>query len=394
METGTVVEFAVKGNSRLAVVDALEGKSSLKVTDTFGNSLTVALRDLEFCSKDYSLADRAPVSAGTLGDWRERARTARSEIDLATVWELYAGTSEPLALEALADCLWDSLTGERAYALFAALREDRLYFKAKGEKYEPRPQAQVEELRKQQAALANKEKVQAEMIGHLQARFADHSAPLGAEELKRLESVKKFALWGDEAPDKNAGLELLKLLDRPQTEAGAFQLLVDCGLWHAHENLDVHRAGLLDGFEADLEAEAKSVARSPDPPHNVDLRRLESVTVDDDTTNEVDDALAVERLVDGRTKFWIHIADPGRWIVPGAPLDQEARRRGTTVYLPTGRFTMFPSSLAEGPFSLNPGVDTPALSFGCLLADDGALVAYEVVPSTIRVVRRLNYHQA
>ena len=392
MEKGTVVEFPVKGTNRLAVVEGPEGKSSLRVVDTFGNSLTVPERDLAFRSNDYRLADRGPVSAGGLNPWKDRAQAARDEVDLATVWELYSGAAGGLSLEALAECLWDSLTGERAYALFSALRDDKLFFKEKGGKYEPRPQAQVEELRKQASALAQKEKLQHEMVARLEARFADPAAPLGAEELRRLEAVKKFALWGDEAPDKNAGLDLLKLLGRPQTEAGALQLVVDARLWHRHENLDVHRAGLDAGFESTLEAAAAAVVQH-DPEHQADLTGLASVTIDDDSTTEVDDALAVETLADGRIRYWIHIADPGRWIAPGSPLDLEARRRGTTVYLPTGRFTMFPPSLAEGPFSLNPGTDAPALSFGCVLDTWGALVEYSVVPSTIRVARRLSYHQ-
>jgi exoribonuclease-2 len=392
MEKGTVVEFAVKGTARLAVVEALEGKSNLRVVDTFGNSLTVAPRDLAFQSSDYKLSDRSPVSASGLVGWRDRALAARDDVDLATVWELFAGQAAALPLEALAECLWDSLTGERAYALFGALRDDRQFFKEKGGKYEPRPAAQVEELRKQQEALAAKEKLQGEMLARLTARFANATAPLGPEELRRLESAKKYALWGDEAADKNAGLELLKLLDRPQTEAAALQLVVDAGLWHRHENLDVHRAGLTD-FEPEILEAAATVVRH-DPAHAVNLTALASVTIDDDSTTEVDDAVAFEDLPDGRTRVWVHIADPGRWIAPGSPLDAEARRRGTTVYLPTGRFTMFPPVLAEGPFSLNPGVDAPALSFGCLLAPDGALSEFTVVPSLIRVARRLSYHQA
>ena len=66
MDKGTVVEFPVKGAPRLAVVEALEGKASLKVADTFGNTLTVSPRDLEFRSNDYRLADRAPVAASAL----------------------------------------------------------------------------------------------------------------------------------------------------------------------------------------------------------------------------------------------------------------------------------------------------------------------------------------
>ena len=391
MDKGTVVGFSVKGAPRLAVIEAPEGKSSFKVTDTFGNSLTVAARDLEFRSSDYKLSDRSPVSASALSAWRDRAETARGEVDLATVWELYADGGAQ-TLEALAEPLWDALTGERAFALFSVLNGDKLYFKEKGGRYEPRPAAQVEELRKQQAAVADRERVQAGMLARLEARFADAGAPLETEELKRLESVKKFALWGDEAPDKNAGLDLLKLLGRPQTEAAAFQLAVDAGLWTRHENLDVHRAGLSETFDELLLAEA--VAAVPAETPGTDLRALETVTIDDDSTTEVDDALSVETLSDGRLRYWVHIADPGRWIAPGSPLDLEARRRGTTVYLPTRRYTMFPPSLAEGPFSLNEGSDSSALSFGCVLAADGSLAEFTVVTSTIRVTRRLSYHGA
>ncbi len=372
------------------MVDAPEGKASFKVTDTFGNSLTVAARDLEFRSSDYKLSDRSGVPASSLTAWRDRAAAARAEVDLATVWELYSGEgAQPL--EALAEPLWSDLTGERAFALFSALGDDKLYFKEKGGKYEPRPVAQVEELRKQQAAVAGREQLQAGMLARLEARFTNPSSSLETEELKRLESVKKYALWGDEAPDKNTGLELLKLLGRPQTEAAAFQLAVDAGLWNRHENLDVHRAELSTAFDEALLAEAASAQADGG---GEDLRPLASVTIDDDSTTEVDDALAVETLPDGRLRYWVHIADPGRWIAPGSPLDLEARRRGTTVYLPTTRYTMFPPSLAEGPFSLNQDQDSPALSFGCVLAEDGALVESTVVSSVIRVTKRLSYHQA
>ncbi|HTH13648.1 MAG TPA: hypothetical protein VMB23_04575, partial [Spirochaetia bacterium] len=76
MEKGTVVEFPVKGTNRLAVVEGPEGKSSLRVVDTFGNSLTVPERDLAFRSNDYRLADRGPVSAGGLNPWKDRAQAA------------------------------------------------------------------------------------------------------------------------------------------------------------------------------------------------------------------------------------------------------------------------------------------------------------------------------
>jgi len=55
------------------------------------------------------------------------------------------------------------------------------------------------------------------------------------------------------------------------------------------------------------------------------------VTIDDDDTLDIDDGLALETTADGRQRLWIHIADPGRLVAAGTPLDLEARRRGTSL---------------------------------------------------------------
>lgn len=87
------------------------------------------------------------------------------------------------------------------------------------------------------------------------------------------------------------------------------------------------------------EAAAALVAEAPEDPdaaHRVDLTQHDVMTIDDASTTEVDDGLSVEFLPDGRRRLWVHVADPTRWVQPGSPLDLEARRRGSTMYLPTG----------------------------------------------------------
>ena len=74
----------------------------------------------------------------------------------------------------------------------------------------------------------------------------------------------------------------------------------------------------------------------PDAAIRQDLTHHEVVTIDDASTQDIDDGLAVEVMPDGRHKLWVHIADPTRWLAQGDPLDVEARRRAKTLYLPTG----------------------------------------------------------
>ena len=74
----------------------------------------------------------------------------------------------------------------------------------------------------------------------------------------------------------------------------------------------------------------------PDASLRQDLTHHEVLTIDDASTRDIDDGLAVEVLSDGRHKLWVHIADPTRWVMQGDPLDVEARHRAKTMYLPTG----------------------------------------------------------
>jgi exoribonuclease-2 len=121
------------------------------------------------------------------------------------------------------------------------------------------------------------------------------------------------------------------------------------------------------------------------------LTHLKVYTIDDESTCEIDDGLSLESLPDGRQRIWIHIADPTRWILPGDTLDLEARRRATTIYLPTGMIPMFPSELATGPMSLNQGQTCCALSFGVILTPSGEVDAVCVHTSHISITYRLTY---
>ncbi|MEO1340509.1 MAG: ribonuclease R family protein, partial [Cyanobacteria bacterium J06635_13] len=123
----------------------------------------------------------------------------------------------------------------------------------------------------------------------------------------------------------------------------------------------------------------------------LDLTHLKVCTIDDESTTEIDDGLSVEYLEAGAAKIWIHIADPTRIVNPGDELDLEARRRSTSLYLPTGMVSMFPPELATGPMSLVQGQVCSALSFGVILDETGGIQEYEIHPSLIKPTYRLTY---
>lgn len=91
---------------------------------------------------------------------------------------------------------------------------------------------------------------------------------------------------------------------------------------------------------------------SQPPPSPSDLTSQYIYTIDDAATTEIDDGLAVRRESHGDLRVWVHVADPTAHVRLDDALDQEARRRARTLYLPTRIVPMFPRQLADGPFSL------------------------------------------
>jgi exoribonuclease-2 len=210
----------------------------------------------------------------------------------------------------------------------------------------------------------------------------------------RLETLERLALFGDESNQRAQAAEILNALNIAPTAAGAFDTLVALGLWSVHENLALRRSQIPGHFSEETLTMAPQRLQSPPPDadtQRLDLTHLKVYTVDDASTQEIDDGLSLETLENGSQRLWVHIADPTRWLLPGDELDLEARRRCTTVYLPTGMIPMFPLELAAGAMSLIQGQTCCALSFGITLTDAGDIQDYSIHPTQIRPTYRLTY---
>lgn len=280
------------------------------------------------------------------------------------------------------------------YAAYLLLSEDKLYFKQKGDRYEPRSVAQVTELKHQSSVEAQRLLEWQGFLTRAQQALAGEPVEWQSSDRLRLEALERFAVFAEEANHRVPALETLAALGRPETAQAAFQLLVDLRLWSSHENLFLRRSQIPTQFnQRVLEmAQRRLISPPPDPDLNrLNLTHLKVYTIDDESTREIDDGLSVEFLQDGRQRLWIHIADPTRWLSPGDELDLEARRRCTTVYLPTGMIPMFPTELATGPMSLNQGTICSALSFGVVLDETGAIQDYQIHASLVKPTYRLTY---
>lgn len=122
----------------------------------------------------------------------------------------------------------------------------------------------------------------------------------------------------------------------------------------------------------------------------LDIRDLQTVTIDGADAKDLDDAITLEKSGENY-KLGVHIADVTHYVKEGSPMDEEALNRSTSVYLVDRVIPMLPRQLSNGICSLNAGVDRLALS--CMMTIDGAgnVVDYNIAETVIHVDERMTY---
>eukprot|EP00571_Detonula_confervacea_P007375 CAMPEP_0172314286 /NCGR_PEP_ID=MMETSP1058-20130122/22162_1 /TAXON_ID=83371 /ORGANISM="Detonula confervacea, Strain CCMP 353" /LENGTH=844 /DNA_ID=CAMNT_0013028113 /DNA_START=16 /DNA_END=2550 /DNA_ORIENTATION=+ len=218
------------------------------------------------------------------------------------------------------------------------------------------------------------------------------------------DSIRRLKLYRD----TRLGTYVLSKLLRKRSAQGAFDLLVDMGVWRKYEDTALLRSGFPTRFLESETIVAKDAEMSTHDPDGIlgirrDLRHHKIYTIDSASTADIDDGISVE-VLDGdndgenkpsRNRYWIHIADVDRWAPRGSELLKVAERRGTSLYLPTMTLCMFPEIMSSGAMSLQSMEDKCALSLGVELNSDGSIDPSSIImtPSLIHVDYRLTYDQ-
>jgi ribonuclease R len=164
--------------------------------------------------------------------------------------------------------------------------------------------------------------------------------------------------------------------------------------------------GLHRGFGAKLQREAEAATAAAERgglavadhgeaasgPARLDLRDLSTFTVDPATARDYDDAISAQVLDGEVVRVWVHIADVSAYVREGSVLDKEARRRGTSVYVPGTVEPMLPEALSNDACSLGPGQDRLAVTVEMDI-DGGEVGRVAFHRTLIRSDARLNYDQ-
>ena len=123
-----------------------------------------------------------------------------------------------------------------------------------------------------------------------------------------------------------------------------------------------------------------------------DLTALDFVTIDSASTEDMDDALYAEETADGKLHLTVAIADPTAWIVEGSKLDEMAKVRSFTNYLPGFNIPMLPRELSDDLCSLRAHEVRPVLACRMTIAADGTIEEdIEFFAATIESKAKLAY---
>jgi len=146
-----------------------------------------------------------------------------------------------------------------------------------------------------------------------------------------------------------------------------------------------------------LAAAAQEMSPPVSEEKRLDLRQLLTITIKpgalkDSRPETLDDAISLDRTEAGYWRVGVHIADVAEYVLPDEPIDQEASKRGASVYLGEKVLPMLPEAVAAR-CCLVPEADRLAVSVFLTLDSEGQLIEFEFQPTIVRVNYQLSYQQ-
>lgn len=402
ISSGKVIEYLDNGKFICGYVTETQPKR-VRLLNQNGRELNLPISRVVHCSESYHHGnDDRENLVKLLQDTTQKRRSLMEDVDLEILWELTSDeatdTFDPHFLAELSfGCSADD---DIVSAFLRSVFNDKLFFKYREGKIKAHSPEQVEQLRIQLEKEAEKQLL-AESGVSLLKRINDQgssAAPYSDKEEEILTIIQNYYIWsGESAQTDDLARKMLK-------EAGfsnphdPYHLMIKGGLWHRNINIPLLKNNLPVSFSVQARQLAEAILQNGNEslfhdPARKDLTHLSPLTIDGPTTLDFDDALTIQEE-DGNYLIGIHISDVAHFVRPGDALFQEAMQRGTSIYFPEGQIPMLPRHLSQGVCSLIQGEIRAAFSHMILLSPEAEVLRVRIIPSLIKVKRRLTYEEA
>jgi exoribonuclease-2 len=399
MESGSIVEYIDRQKIMCAVVLEVKNQRLRLLTE---NNREVNLSHRRLLHKDKTRLDSTLSRDQMVNALKEVVRKRQElikNIDIKELWEVLNSERNWIDLATMTEfCFPNSPSGDHESAVIRALFNDRLYFKFNPDGFLPNSEKRVEQIAAQRKAEERKNRLIETGSTWLKSTLnSAESADLEAlpDEIHQLiDILKSYYLFQKDSKDE----EIARAMT---TRAGIesshdiFRILAKLGIFDENENIELLRCDVSPEFAENVMAHAAQVVSSNSTGSvdgsRKDLTRLPLMTIDGQGTLDFDDAISIEERGDS-FRLGVHIVDVGHFIQKNDLVDQEARLRGSSIYMPDQKISMLPPVLAEGLCSLKAGELRPAISIMIDLSPMADVVNYEIFQSLIKVEQQLTYY--
>jgi exoribonuclease II len=381
---GQIIEFLDADQLRPGYVRKQE-RDRLQVIDPRGRHLSVN-------------GDRVAIVHGPAheGDFPKAVRSIldkvhnlQSEVDIALLWESLGNSGREFQPQELAEIFFSQSTPETASAIFHALSNDNLFFKRNGLRFLPKTNDQVTTEQTRRTRQRQREEVRDHLTESVK-RLVYEPAAITPEMEAIIDRLQSWMRHG-------TGDELEAILGRvvgpDQARNAAYDILMRAGRISPDTDRFLVISGIKEAFSPEQTKAAADLVPASHVNGREDFRNLPAISIDDEDTVEIDDALTI-RMEENQYVVGIHIADASAFIAKGDLLDLEAFRRASTIYLPTTFVPMMPERLSTDLASLKQDLDRPAFTAEVRFDSSLKRLDHRLLLSSIRVQERLTYDEA
>ena len=317
--------------------------------------------------------------------WLNRAEVTSTDIDLCDLWELVVEEDEIWSLNELAELYHNNTPTSEHMSAFLVALETSAHFDAEGRGF--RAVDRTEVCHRLEVVARGKER-EAEREAFL--KWLQFQGTGNDEWIDRLKDV---ALHGEQSKYAHW---LERMAGETLSARKAFDRLVAEGVWDQHAFVELMREDIPLNFPDILIKEAGAIQATYKSlfANRQDLTYLDTVTIDDASTTDMDDAVSVQFREDGSYQIGVHITDVSTLIPAHSTLDEEARTRGASLYLPEAKHPMLPPVLSENLGSLIPHENRLTVSLLWDVGPDGIMETPTWTLSVIRCCEKLSYDEA